>query len=243
MITKKRMISFSVMVCALLLGAVGLYGVRTRYEPKTDGRSQELPPTVYTTQYLHETDPVVEPTYSEPAAAPPSATEAPVPAAETTAAQTEAAAAAEPEQQTVNATLPRPEYFDIPLGMDISLDYSAAEPVFSATMGDWRTHCGIDFAGLVGDPVKACAAGFVTAVYDDPMYGVVMEIDHGGGIKARYCGLGKGSTVAVGTEVKMDDTVAYLGAVPCESESGAHLHFEMTENGENIDPLTVITMP
>ena len=237
---KRKLISFAVMVCAIFLGAVGFYGVKTRYEPKTDSGAQELPPTVYTTDAGYYTDP---PTVPEPTETAPAATE-PEPAAQSSAVgETAPAAQTTIEYETVNATLPRPEYFDIPLGMDISLDYSAAEPVFSSTMGDWRTHTGIDFAGVLGDPVKASAAGFVTAVYDDPMFGTVMEIDHGGGITAKYCGLDKGSAVAVGPEVKMDDTIACLGVVPCESESGAHLHFEMTEDGKNIDPLTVITMP
>ncbi|MBQ6021070.1 MAG: M23 family metallopeptidase [Clostridia bacterium] len=237
---KRKLISFAVTVCAMLIGAAGFYGVKTRYEPKNQSGAQELPPTAYTTRAA-QTAPPSEPFPEDRGQTAPAASE---PAAETEAPEeTSAAAQTTYRAETVNATMPRPEYFDIPLGMDISLDYSAVEPVFNATMGDWRTHGGIDFAGVTGDPVKACAAGFVTAVYDDPMYGTVMEIDHGGGITAKYCGLGKGSTVAVGTEVKMDDTVAYLGVVPCESESGAHLHFEMTENGKNVDPLTVITMP
>lgn len=146
------------------------------------------------------------------------------------------------ESNTVSGTLPRPDYFELPLGLDIVQDYSVAEPVFNSTMGDWRTHAGVDFAGVIGDPVKASAAGFVTDVYDDPMYGVVMEIDHGGGITAKYCGLGKGSTIAVGTEVKTNDTIGYLGTVPCEADAGAHLHMEMTENGETVDPLVLFEL-
>lgn len=242
MMNKKKLISFSVLVLTMLVGAVGLYSVKLRYAPKSNGDVRDTPPTTYAAPDAQPSQPRYETT---------------APVFENDAAQTEPSLAlvtvsetAAPtetqigtEAQTVNTTLPRPEYFDIPLGMDIALDYSNAEPVFSATMGDWRTHNGIDFAGVVGDPVKACAAGFVSAVYDDPLYGTVIEIEHGGGIVAKYCGVGKGSTIPVGAEVKMDDTVAYLGVVPCESEDGAHLHFEMTENGKTIDPLTVLEMP
>ena len=186
---------------------------------------------IYTTEkavYTDESRPVET-------AAPATQTQKTEPPETSPAAQTDPA-----QDATVSATMPRPRYFDMPMGLEIVQDYSRTEPVFNATMGDWRTHNGIDFAGVIGDPIKASAAGFVTAVYEDPMYGVVLEIDHGGGITARYCGIGKGSNVPVGTEVKMDDTIAYLGAVPCEASAGAHLHFEMTENGSYVDPLTIL---
>ncbi|MBR1811832.1 MAG: M23 family metallopeptidase [Clostridia bacterium] len=232
---RNKRIAAAIAVVALtaVIGVSGYYGVRNRYEVPKPG-AQEEPPIAYTTKYEYYTD---EPTLDMQTTPHVDSAEATAPESTVAAAQTTQA-----EAVTVSGALPRPDYFDVPLGLDISLDYSNTEPVFNATMGDWRTHNGVDFAGVVGDPVKACAAGFVTGVYDDPMYGTVMEIDHGGGIVAKYCGLGRGSTVSVGTEVKMDDTIGYLGAVPCESDAGAHLHFEMTENGTTIDPLTVLEL-
>ncbi len=232
----KKRAALAAVLCSVLLGAVGFFGVRTRYEKPQKSDAQESPPTTVYDAYPDETAPPA----TEPASVP-----AP-PEPETYVLEQQSAPAAEessPESETVDATMPRPEYFDIPLSRDISLDYSSAEPVFNPTMGDWRTHNGIDFAGVVGDPIKSCASGFVSEVYDDPLYGTVMVIDHGGGVVAKYCGLGKGSTVPVGTEVKMDDTIGYLSFVPCESESGAHLHFEITENGETVDPLSILIMP
>ncbi len=225
---KKTIITASVLCCCAAIGGAAYFGITNN----ADSDDVFVPPT----GYVRET--TEAPLYTDPTEPP--ATEPVEHAAVSDAAdQTETSSA---ESATVSGTLPRPNYFELPLGLDILQDYSRTEPVFNATMGDWRTHNGVDFAGVIGDPVKASAAGFVTDVYDDPMYGVVMEIDHGGGITAKYCGLGKGSTIPVGTEVKTNDTIGYLGTVPCESDAGAHLHMEMTENGEIVDPLVLFEL-
>lgn len=136
--------------------------------------------------------------------------------------------------------LAAPTYFALPLTSTIGEDYSMGEPVFSSTMGDWRPHNGVDFEGAIGDPVKASADGFVLNVTDDPLWGTVVEIDHGGNIIAKYCGLGRGSTLEVGCEVKLNDTIGYLGEVPAESDMPTHLHFELTRDGEYCDPLEIL---
>lgn len=163
---------------------------------------------------------------------PPQTTQA-APAAE------KSAAGAEPQTEAVAAA---PSVFSLPLGTDIGLDFSRDEMVFNNTMGDWRIHNGVDFKGAVGDTVKAVAAGKVLAVYDDALWGTVMEIDHGGGIVAKYCGLGRGSTLDEGAVVKMNDTIGNLGTIPAEGNEDIHLHFEIRVNGEVADPLEVMGM-
>ncbi len=222
---RKSILIAAALCCCVAIGGAAYFGVTRSAEPE----DVFVPPTGYPRQTTET------PLYTDPPE-----TEPPEQAAVTETPQTTTPPSTESE--TVGGTLPRPNYFELPLGLDIVQDFSRTEPVFNATMGDWRTHNGVDFAGVIGDPVKASAAGFVTGVYDDPMYGVVMEIDHGGGITAKYCGLGKGSTVPVGTEVKTNDTIGYLGTVPCESDAGAHLHLEMTENGEIVDPLVLFEL-
>lgn len=140
----------------------------------------------------------------------------------------------------INASQAAPTVFSLPLGTDIGRDFSHGEMVFNSTLGDWRVHKGVDFQGAIGDTVKAVAAGTVKKVYDDHLWGTVMEIDHGGGILARYCGLGRGSTLAVGTDVKMNDTIGNLGVVPIEKDDIDHLHFEIYVNGALKDPLEIL---
>lgn len=233
---KKTALIAAAVCCAVALGGSAYYGIVRNYATAPLTREEESLPATDAPLY---TDPVSAPQTTVPVP------ETTVPAPENASPAALGETESEPEStesMTVSGSLPRPRYFELPLGLDIVLDYSAAEPVFNATMGDWRTHTGVDFAGVTGDPVKASAGGFVTAVYDDPMYGTVMEIDHGGGVTARYCGLGKGSTIAVGTEVKTNDTIAYLGAVPCEADAGAHLHMEIREDGLTVDPLDIFEL-
>lgn len=157
----------------------------------------------------------------------------------TTVPPTVPTTAAEPKT-TVPSTKAQPAYFSLPLGTDISLDFSYGELVFSKTMNDWRVHNGVDFSGKVGDTVKSIADGTVLNVFDDELWGTVVEVDHGGGIIAKYCGLGRGSTAKKGDKLKMNDTVGMLGTIPVEEAQGAHVHLEIRVNGKVSDPLTVM---
>ncbi len=165
--------------------------------------------------------------------------------AETTAAPTEPAAPSEtqPDEQAVVAQedgITRAEHFSLPLLSEVDKPFSGGDMVQSKTMGDWRVHNGVDFRGTVGDQVRAVNNGVVKAVYDDVLWGTVVEIDHGDGLVARYCGLGKGSTAAVGDKVKINDRIGNLGSVPVESADEVHLHFELRQDGTAVDPMPIL---
>ncbi len=130
--------------------------------------------------------------------------------------------------------------FAMPMGTDVIKDYSNGEMVLSKTMGDWRVHNGVDFGGSAGNGVAAVADGTVTAVYDDSFWGTVVEIDHGNGMTARYCGLKSGSSLPEGSEVKKFDKIGTLGHIPVEISDEDHLHFEVLIDGENVDPLKAL---
>ena len=164
---------------------------------------------------------------------------------ETTAAPTKPAAPSEtqPDEQAVVAQedgITRAEHFSLPLLSEVDKPFSGGDMVQSKTMGDWRVHNGVDFRGTVGDQVRAVNNGVVKAVYDDVLWGTVVEIDHGNGLVARYCGLGKGSTAAVGDKVKINDRIGNLGSVPVESADEVHLHFEMRQDGTAVDPMPIL---
>ncbi len=130
--------------------------------------------------------------------------------------------------------------FALPMGTDIIKDYSNGEMVQSKTMGDWRVHNGVDFGGSAGNTVVAVADGKVTAVYDDSFWGTVVEIDHGNGMIAKYCGLKHGSCLDEGSTVKKYDKIGSLGHIPVEISDNDHLHLEILIDGENVDPLKAL---
>ncbi|MGI6643129.1 MAG: M23 family metallopeptidase [Bacillota bacterium] len=101
-------------------------------------------------------------------------------------------------------------------------------------------HQGIDIAADRGTPVKAVLDGVVANVRQSSTYGLVVEIEHGGGLSTVY---GHLDSVAMteGEKVKQGDTIGKVG------ESGnatdPHLHFELRKDGLEIDPLTVLPPP
>ena len=113
--------------------------------------------------------------------------------------------------------------------------YSPDAPVYNATLMQWRTHPGIDLAGEAGMPVRSAAAGTVASVEDDPLYGLTVVIDGGDGNIYAYMGL-SGVTVHASDAVAAGDILGTLGTPPFEADIGAHLHFEVWQNGLSVDP-------
>ena len=56
-----------------------------------------------------------------------------------------------------------------PLRGDVLTAFSMEELVYSPTLGDWRTHNGVDIAAQQGPTVLAASAGAVLSVTDDPL--------------------------------------------------------------------------
>lgn len=134
----------------------------------------------------------------------------------------------------------RAESFTLPIDTPVLKNYSDSKIVYSKTTDDWRSHNGIDFSGNMGDPVIAVNNGIVKNVYSDTLWGTVVEIDHGEGLIAKYCGLGKGSTVKEGDEVKINQRIGNLSEIPIENGDGIHLHFETTLDGMTVNPIIAL---
>lgn len=152
--------------------------------------------------------------------------------------------AEEAQEETTQVTkyaTPYQDYYTLPLGTDILKDYSPDKPTYSATMGDWRTHSGIDFKAAEGEQVKAISYGTITDIYDDALWGTTVEIDHGNGVTAKYCGFNKEALeIKKGATVEGGSLLGYLGTIPCEKSELSHLHFEVYYNGENVEPLELM---
>lgn len=131
-----------------------------------------------------------------------------------------------------------PHLYLLPLTNTVQKSFSADGPLYDVTMQDWRLHLGTDFAGEMGQEVKAVTRGTVVTVRTDPLWGGIVEIDHGVGVLTRYCGVK--AEVRVGDAVEMGEAIGTLQTIPCECAQSAHLHLEMLVDDTPIDPVAAI---
>lgn len=142
------------------------------------------------------------------------------------------------DKQTVNENdLP---IFILPTSNStISYDFSDTIQVFSPTMGDLRTHCGIDIEGKIGDEVFAVADGIVTDIKDDYAMGTSIVIEHEGNAVSIYRNLAPDvkEGLVIGSSVKSGDVIGYVGeTAKNEIAQEPHLHYEMKIDGKHVDP-------
>lgn len=129
--------------------------------------------------------------------------------------------------------------FILPHDGEIIRPYSPEVPLYSETMNDWRTHSGIDIAVKEGDEAVSVGKGKVSKVLVDSSYGYTVEVDYGS-FTARYCGLKQGEAAGIGQSLEKGDSVGVIDAVPCEANSGPHLHFEIIKEGIEVDPIKAL---
>jgi len=100
-----------------------------------------------------------------------------------------------------------------------------------------RLHAGLDMAGPIGTPVYATADGVVTAAGTVSGYGRRIKIKHENGIETRFAHLNK-IRVEVGQKVSRGDRIGDMGN--SGRSTGSHLHYEVREDGEAVNPMTYI---
>jgi murein DD-endopeptidase MepM/ murein hydrolase activator NlpD len=104
-----------------------------------------------------------------------------------------------------------------------------ADPI----VGGSQFHKGIDFEADVGDPVLAVADGVVSYSAARAGYGNVIEIDHGNGYVTRYAHNSR-LVRRVGELIRAGQEIAKAGSTG--RSTGAHVHFEVWENGRYVNP-------
>ncbi len=111
----------------------------------------------------------------------------------------------------------------------------------SAT-GGGRQHSGLDLASPNGGYIYAAGDGWVRSADWLGGYGLVLEIDHGGGVVTRYAHLSEiDSNVRPGIFVSAGAPVARMGATG--NATGVHLHYEVMIEGTLVDPLLYGAQP
>jgi len=97
-----------------------------------------------------------------------------------------------------------------------------------------KLHTGIDLAATGDRTVVAAAAGTVNLAGFNTAYGNQVVIDHGKGIATRYGHLADRPAVHAGQKVMAGDRLGIEGQTGYAT--GIHLHFEVIEQGQTIDP-------
>lgn len=127
--------------------------------------------------------------------------------------------------------------FTKPVEGEISKQYAKDNLLYSATLEEWTTHLGIDIKADKTSVVKASADGKVKSIKNDPRYGLSIIIEHQNGYETLYANLLTSEFVEVGEEVKQGQSIGTVGnTATFEILDEPHLHFEITKDGEIIDP-------
>lgn len=125
--------------------------------------------------------------------------------------------------------------FIMPVMGDILEDYSD-KLVYNSALSDWRTHNGIDIAAEKGCSVQSVADGVIDSVYEDASGGCVV-VSHAAGFITRYMGLDSIEGLTEGKEIKSGEVVGMVGDSKGENVKDTHLHFEMSKDGVNVNPI------
>ncbi|MBO5212127.1 MAG: M23 family metallopeptidase [Clostridia bacterium] len=142
------------------------------------------------------------------------------------------------DSPTISDTDTLPE-FSLPVSGDISIDFSDTVPVFSITMGDYRTHLGVDIEAELGTEVLAVADGVITNVWDDPFMGTCISVEHSGNAVSIYKNLDPvvKEGIIIGCEVKSGDVIGVVGeSAMNEIAQEPHLHYELKVSDKHVDP-------
>ena len=117
----------------------------------------------------------------------------------------------------------------LPFAMDRLVKYK--------TLNKWQTHSGIDLVAMAGTKVVAVLDGTVESVETTTLWGTIIVLDHGNGLKTTYKSLSSDVDVKAGDKIKKGEQIGVVStSAKAELDQGAHLHFEVILNGEYQDP-------
>jgi len=124
--------------------------------------------------------------------------------------------------------------FPIRDGGRVSSGFGFRKDPFS---GGIAFHRGMDIAAAAGTAVYPVRGGKVTFSGYQKGYGNVVIVDHGDGFVTKY-GHTRANLVDTGTLVGPDTVLAEVGSTG--RSTGPHLHFEVSYEGKNVRPETVL---
>ena len=110
---------------------------------------------------------------------------------------------------------------EAPVKGQVIREFAKESLVFSNTLQEWITHNGVDIKADKTTVVKSAASGTVTAIKNDPRYGLTVIINHDNGYQTIYSNLLTAEFVVKGEKVEK-------GQVLEQSEIQLLLKLQMT---------------
>lgn len=109
-------------------------------------------------------------------------------------------------------------------------------------LGYNKMHKGVDFAAPKGTPFYAAGDGVVVKMGKNGGYGNYIKIKHNDKYHTAYAHISRFARgIKKGTRVKQGQVIAYVGNTG--RSTGPHLHFEILEDGQHVNPMTVKMEP
>ncbi len=128
--------------------------------------------------------------------------------------------------------------FIMPIENCLSVARYSDTMAWNSTLKRYSAHKATDFYADGGTGVLCVYDGVVKSVENSILTGVTVTVDHGNGLTTVYNSLSDEVNVTEGQSVKSGEVLGYVASTNRqESASGTHLHFEVVENGQSIDPI------
>ena len=124
-----------------------------------------------------------------------------------------------------------------PVDGEIARNFAKDTLIYSETLDEWITHLGIDIKADRTTVVKSSEKGKVTAIKNDPRYGLTVIVEHVNGFKTVYSNLLTTEFVSEGEEIEKGQSIGTVGnSASFEICDEPHLHFEILKDNVNVDP-------
>ena len=134
-----------------------------------------------------------------------------------------------------------PVVYTRPVKGEVLRPFSVETLTLDPTLGDWRTHGGVDLAAAIGTEVLAMGPGTVAEVRQDGLMGTTVVVDQGDGLRTTYANLAAKPTVSEGDTVRTGDILGAVGDTAiAESGLAPHLHLETRMDGQPVDPASFL---
>lgn len=139
--------------------------------------------------------------------------------------------ASDGEVMAVMSMFKSDEEITVPVHGEISSEYgNRTNPV----TGEYLMHSGVDIAADSGTEIRAAYSGIVSEVGSNSVGGNYISLVHKDGSETLYCHCSK-IIAEKGAVIRAGETIALVGSTG--RSTGPHLHFELTVDGNTVDPL------